>query len=219
MYKPIRFDHDVPIFSRQDIDLYGLPEEILRIWRYQVVEAPSCKDYVLDFQTEQEHNISTLKLFGISGKYTKKHLYKRMDRFTRTMNNLLGHTPPPDTVIEVVLDELVEQNPETIWRDAAVILSRNSLSKYEEKIPYILKCLGFPLITSKHNPYDIAPVFEQMSKNFDALPESDRKYFPKMRYVCVRLLLERNVKFGYDIPLVKTPSRLVILNDLFNKIR
>ena len=220
MYTPLRVEYGVPVFSIADIEQYGSPEEVHRIWQYQVVEISNHQEYVLDYRMSQDHCISTLKTFGLKGRFGKPvHIYKRMDRFTKTMNNLLGYTSPPEEIIEIVFDNLIEQDPNHIWESVEKILVKNKLSKYVEKIPWLLKTLGFPFITSKHNPFDITAAFEQMSTKFDLLPKTDRTYFPKMRYVCIRLLSEMGVEFGYHIPVVKTASRLVILNDLFNKLR
>jgi hypothetical protein len=44
---------------------------------------------------------------------------------------------------------------------------------------------------------------------------STRKYFPNLRYVALRLLVDHGAVFEYDVPLLKTKRKLKGLDELY----
>jgi len=59
--------------------------------------------------------------------------------------------------------------------------------------------------------------FIQMSEKFDRIKHSlERKYFPCLRYVAIRLLDIYGADFQYYIPIVKTPCKVEPLAEIFN---
>lgn len=47
---------------------------------------------------------------------------------------------------------------------------------------------------------------------------STRKYFPNLRYVALRLLVDHGAVFEYDIPLLKTKRKLKGMDELYQSL-
>ena len=65
---------------------------------------------------------------------------------------------------------------------------------------------------------EIEQEFQRISKKFDD-SGMDRKYFPKLRYVALRMIMDYGGTFRYKIPLVKTDCKIKPLDFIYNKLR
>jgi hypothetical protein len=173
----------------------------------------------------------------------KVHRYDRVERFKTVLMHLLGgRGVVPKEVLERVEDEIIRYSVQTVWLDVQKILRKNGNfwyknfeqfrlisrseiltklgdGKYFNRIPYILRFLGFkPKIVFTGSIVDLCMIdFVKMSSRFDAIKDglTERKYFPSLRYVALRLLEIHGTTFEYEIPLVKTPCKVKVLDDIF----
>jgi len=59
--------------------------------------------------------------------------------------------------------------------------------------------------------------FMKISSQFDDL-KIPRKYFINIRYIVIKMLKRANVKFEFDVPLVRTKRKLRPLESIWNLI-
>jgi len=83
-----------------------------------------------------------------------------------------------------------------------------------------MKCLGFNdlVVGAEGVVGDIEEEFARISRKFDS-SGMPRKYFPKLRYVGIRLLVDYGASFNYMVPLVKTDCKIKPLDFIYNKLR
>lgn len=153
----------------------------------------------------------------------KIHRYDRVERFKTVLMHLLGgRGSVPLDVLQDVENRVVRFSIQTVWLDVQKILRVNGYGKYFNRIPYILRYLGFkPKIVFSGSIVDLCMQdFMRMSVKFDRIKSDleERKYFPSLRYVALRLLEIHGTTFEYEIPLVKTPCKVQVLDDIFNKL-
>lgn len=217
MYSPVKEEENIPFFSSLDIEQYGMPE-LYGYHTYRVIESRET-EMVLDFVQCQQYGVEDPTTPVRKNRSTRPvHHYNRMDRFNSSMTNLLGYGNVPEHVTEIVLEELVIHEKEDIWESIEVILKKHKLQKYVDRIPTILRILGYEFMTTPVSTSKVESTFQMMSEKFD-LKQTDRKYFPKMRYVCLRLLIEQGAFFGYNIPLIKTNCKIKPISDVYNILR
>lgn len=46
----------------------------------------------------------------------------------------------------------------------------------------------------------------------------DRKYFPNLRFVALKLLIKHGAVFDYDVPLLKTRRKLKVLEEAYSSL-
>lgn len=206
-YKPIRWEDNVPVYSCQDIDDYG-PPDVYGVWNYLAV---STREFECPLTTEWNDEV---QFFA----ETKKiHHYCRIQRFRSILLRLLGQRGYiPSEVLQDVQN--FDEHPSRVWRSVRQLLKKHGHSKYYNCIPGILAMLKYPFkLEFKWNDiYKVQKEFLKISNKFNELSLDDRKYFPNMRYIALRLLARQNAVFEYDIPLVTTKSKLKLLDNLFN---
>lgn len=206
-YKPLRYEYDVPVYSCQDIDDYGVPD-IYGVWDYLAV---SSREYesplTLEWKDEVQFFAETKKI----------HHYCRLQRFKGVLFRLLGQRGYiPQEVLDDVRD--FDTRPHKVWSSVRELLKKNGHAKYYNCIPGILTMLKYPLKLnfSWENIYIVQQQFAHISSKFNSLTLENRKYFPNLRYIALRLLIKENAVFEYDIPFVTTKSKLKSLDSLFD---
>ena len=78
--------------------------------------------------------------------------------------------------------------------------------------------LGLPYRIRVNNPLDLVNDFMAFNTAFIALPNNDRKYFPNLRFICLKMLERHDAEFGFRIPLIRTPRKLKPLQDLWTQL-
>ena len=206
--QPFRIDQDqIPCFTSQQVDDYGFPEH----WGYEVyriIENRDCQNYVTDFKLEQSYYKRPI------------HRYNRRQRFETTLQQLLGEKGKvPDHIITVIQHHL---NPnKNLWDQVRAMLKHYKLRIYYNRIPYIIqKCTQKqPVQWSKSNDQ-----YRAMMEDFDKIcfifdqqkHQFQRKYFPNMRFIALKLMELHGITLTYPIPLTRTLRKRKDLEMIWN---
>lgn len=110
---------------------------------------------------------------------------------------MLGKGKVPFEVYETVMDQISFDGEESMWGDISSILSKSGNWRYVNRIPTITTMLGYNPFFETRKVEFILERFDKASARFDYLKDrnelGDRKYFPNLRYVALRLLAEHEV--------------------------
>lgn len=217
---PVRVEHDVSYYTTEQIDLYGFPDT-WGVYNYLVISSLNYeKPCMTDWKYEQ-YMFGTLRPI---------HRYSRLKRFQSTLYQLLGFLflikgLRGDVSAKVVKDiskSGYNKDPSHIWDSIRFYLKKNGLRKYYNRISTIIAMLGLPfrikfpdcnefLLRMSNN-------FLKISSQFDSLSVK-RKYFINIRYIVIKMLLKENVKFEFEIPLVRTKRKLRPLDNIWSLIK
>lgn len=205
-YTPVRLENNIPTYSSSDIELYGLPD-YYGIWQYMVIETRETSWPLV-------HDYAPI----MSG---PRHLYDRIERFDTIVRYLCGGGKVPEHVVEFIEDNLWDNNPQTMFTSVQALLRKKKWGRFTNRIPTILENFGYrPVIIRPRGGILVSDVllkFREMSLKFDQQPKTPEwKYFPNMRYVALRLLQMNGVTFNYTLPLIKTASKVAVLEHKFD---
>jgi len=144
------------------------------------------------------------------------HRYNRLERFKNTLDQLLGcRGNVSDDVMELM--EGVQVN----WENIRRVLKQNKLPKLYNQIPLIIRKLGFGNcieFENFHQSYiEILKEFNQIHYNFNQLQNCNRRYFPNLRFVALKLIEKYGGKFLFDIPFIRTKRKYKILETIINE--
>ena len=105
----------------------------------------------------------------------------------------------PDEVVE--LCEGCDLRASHIWASIQSILKKNGLRRYYNRIGQIIWRMTRLKIT-----FENTRILERLVEEFRQMKftHGTRKYFPNLRYVALRLLVDHGAKFEYDVPLLKS---------------
>ncbi len=205
--KPVDYWHNVPVFSSDDIEIYGQPD-YYGYDDYYVVETDAT---ARPLQSDYLYN-STITFRPI-------HRYNRIERFNFTLSYLVGYK---GTVPQKVLDACCHIIPtkETVWDDIKLILKKNKWNIYYNRISLIINSLGITITENLTNSIyqSILQDFQSLNSLFEKSKRKEwgRRYFLNLKYVALKLLQKYNVTFRVDIPLIKTQRKLKVLNDFWD---
>lgn len=198
------------------------------------------RDYVLGYSDEIYYFGKTIKSkdglrHDMSGSGRPIHRYVRLTRFKETLNQITGMAGEvPEPVLDFISKRISTKT--NIWNSIRCIL-KNTLfeipiyykrskivfkikkvygRKYYNRIPYIIRRLGFDNgVVIDYNVYHfIIQDFKDLENSFQKL-NSDRQYFPNLRFVCLKLLCKYGITFNFNIPLLRTKRKLLLLEDLW----
>jgi len=202
--KPFRVDDDgIPLFTNLQIDDYGLPEH----WGYEIYRVVESRqgNFVSDYKLEQERY------------FRKIHRYCRLSRFKTCLLNLLGERGKIPAHVMMMVKTYLKPNSADKWNDCRRILKQFKQRKYYDNIPMILKQLNygrlFKAITSEQLE-NIVNDFKCLSSRFEET-KTNRRYFPNIRYIVLKLLGQHGIEQNYPIPLARTTRKLKSLNQLW----
>lgn len=119
----------------------------------------------------------------------------------------------PDEVVE--LCHRCDLRATHIWASVQSILKRNGLRKYYNRIGQIIWRVARLKIKFNGNRVlsDVLEKFRTMKFEHET-----RKYFPNLRYVALRLLVDNGAVFEYDVPLLKTKRKLKGMDLLYSSL-
>lgn len=213
--QPIRFEGDLPIYTTDQVDLYGYPED-WGIEKYLVIEErESGHPMVTDFQMEMERR----------GALRPIHHYDRVERFQSILYQLIGSRGVvPRLVIQTIKLEGYDAHPDKVWNSIRNLLKKHNWSLYYNRIPVILEQLGYKrkINFNDQNAFvlHIMNEFRKISARFEQIkPQLERKYFPNLRYVVFKLLQENGAEFEYNIPFLRTPRKEKTMDELWLLLR
>jgi hypothetical protein len=205
--KPFKYDPDgVPVFSNLDIDDYGFPE-LYGFESYRVVESREAV-MVTDYKQEREYDIRT------------KHRYSRLARFKVCLLNILGERGGIQKHVLQMVRIYLKPESKDKWNDTRKLLKHFKQRKYYDQIPFILKSLSFgrafPQLTGDQLDAIITD-FKCLSDRFDRQKcDYERRYFPNIRFIVLKLLELHGIKPNYPVPFVRTSRKLKSLHCLWD---
>lgn len=213
--QPTRFEGDLPIYTTDQIDLYGYPED-WGVENYLVIEErETSHPMVTDYEMECERR----------GALRPIHHYNRVERFQSILYQLVGSRGVvPRLVVQTIRTEGYDAHPDRVWNSIRSILKKHNWSLYYNRIPIILEMLGYKRKISFQDPNafvrHIVNEFKKISSNFEILkPTLQRKYFPNLRYVVFKLLQENGAEFEYRIPFLRTPRKEKMMEELWSILK
>lgn len=218
---PLYFDNKgQAVFSTDQLDLYGLPEENGFTDTYWVIESPPILKY--DF--------STLQGLQNTGK-KPVHRYDRFERFTTCLKQLLGvrgvigksYHDIQDIMGEEIFNyERQYMPPCLLWSRLRKVLSKHKKSNFCNRIPNIAHTQGFNINMPKISQRLYGVIchdFEEMHKIFPRIKHLlKRKYFPSIRGVCLLLMERYEVPNILNIPIAHTKTKAYELRNTFLQI-
>lgn len=212
---PVRYEDGVPFYTSQQINLYGLPH-LFGIDQYQIIELyDDGHPQVTDYDMEQERR----------GALRPIHHYNRVERFEQILYQLVGCRGVVPRMIILHLKSVgYDRHPDRVWDSVRSILKKNNWSQYYNRIPIILDQLGFDrkINFGDSNAFvlNIVNEFRKISARFEELkPHLVRCYFPNLRYVAFKLLIEHGAVFEYKIPFLRTPRKEKVMDELWELLR
>ena len=205
--KPIRYEYDVPVFCSRDIEDYGWPEHH-GFLKYIVVESRQ-QEFVTDYKMEHSYDLIPI------------HRYSRLARFKSTLLKLLGeNTRVPIEIIEKCR-ELLNKDSQDLWNDTRKILKQHKWNKYYDHIPCILSRLGYFKILKITNEKfeEIINDYKSLCVKFDNNKHLyQRRYFPNIRFIVLKILEHHNLLHEYKIPFVRTDRKMQSLSLLWDQL-
>lgn len=201
------YDHDIPV----DVVPEELPEEYFE--EYWSDKDALNSDFHLDYDQEVDYHMNCKKL----------HRYSRKARFKFILFQLLGMSgTTPREVVRTVrrsLGKVVKTS--RIWNRTRAILKKHRLRKYYNRIPQIIK------LVSQKKPVGITSVkiqailddFFNLDYQFNnkLRGEWDRKYFPNLRFIALKLISKYDIHYPYHVPLIRTSRKKKYLENLFSQ--
>lgn len=192
--------------------------------------------YNMSFDAERPLALDAVTQFKYANR--RIHRYSRILRFRTTLAKLLGASGRiPDgersrrkpniyapRVLSTVWSDtgpaIFDYN--TAWNAVRTSLKKHGWRKYYDSIPLIIARLGgasWPPEAEKRFSA-IMQDFLQFNFAFNSRLRNvwNRRYFPSIRYIALRLLKLHRIRFPYRIPLARTLRKSRSLNELFNDL-
>lgn len=169
----------------------------------------------LDYDQEIHHAMN----------FKKKHRYSRKDRFRHTLYQLLGMSGEvPKRVVKIIKTELGPRSrKQKIWNDIRAILKKHKLRRYYNRIPSLIKsvCGLKPMLINSQKVTSILDTFFLFDYNFNILFQRkwDRKYFPNLRFIALKLINDNQIEYPYHVPLIRTSRKKKYLELLFKEFK
>jgi hypothetical protein len=201
--KPIRYESGIPFFSKSECAIYGLPD-YFGYTDYVVVDDEQ-PVYVHDYSSSIERRVRPI------------HRYNRNERFVFTLSQLLGLRGDIDGEILAMCAGC------KTWEDIRGTLQQNGKQRYYNRIPSIMNILRLPPpieIEITNNLFlEIVSDFKKCQQNFKQTNLIfERKYFPSLRFIAIKLLQKHGAVFDPDIKFIRTRHKLKSLDILWKWI-
>lgn len=144
------------------------------------------------------------------------HRYNRLERFKNTLDQLLGcRGNISDNVMELM------KNVKFNWEQIRKILKKEKLPRLYNQIPLICRKLGFGNCIEfedfQKSYIGILKEFNRIHYKFNLMKGDERKYFPNLRFVALKLVQKWGGKFNLKIPFIRTRRKLKILDQIINE--
>jgi hypothetical protein len=208
--QPIRYENELPVFTSDQIDIYGEPDETIYP-RYMVVEGPPI--YEVGFVEKQQ---TTLK---------KIHRYDRRARFKLQLQKILGCSPISRNRIGptlILIECYIEKDDPERYEKVQRMLLHYKLNRLLPYIPTILRMAGKDPLIDVKCPSEMLELlmddFKFFEINFFQAKDirQERKYMLNMKYLAYKLLQKRGIEVTF--PLLRTKRKIKVLDDIFNKV-
>ncbi len=107
------------------------------------------------------------------------------------------------------------------WESIRKILKNHRLPKLYNQIPLICRKLGFgnciEFIDFHKSYISILKEFNEIHYKFNLMKGDERKYFPNLRFVALKLIEKYGGKFNLKIPFIRTRRKFKILEKIINE--
>lgn len=205
--QPIRYDKDIAIFTTDQIDVFGEPD-LYGYYLYQVIEGQPTFATDFQFETNRERNRPI-------------HRYNRVERFEFTLAQILGlRGDVPYYVMAVMC--YADKTPEKAFNSIRAILKHYRYSKYYNRIPQIMFRLGigsvFEWDKTGQTYQNIINDFKQLHTIFETKEKRskwNRKYFPSLRFIAVKLLERYGATCNFPIDFIRTKRKQKLLKEIW----
>ena len=205
--RPHHYDGNVPVFTLDQIT-NSEPEQF-GFENYLVVDCQP--DYALNWEDEQ--NLQ---------KKRPVHRYCRKERFRFTLCQLLGSS---GRISPQICEHFKNMDLQDIPRNQLWNFLRSELKKkgwkIYNRIPGLVGEIGRSKarMTNMKAYQQILDDFEKMHIAWpDIKSEFDRKYFPNLRYVALKLMAKAGIEPVIEIPLTRTPRKQILLDEIYEKM-
>lgn len=206
--QPFKYDPDgVPCFTTNDVDDYGFPE----LYGFEIYRIIDSRDKIMvsDYKMEHQYDLRPI------------HRYDRIARFKSTLFNLIGERGNvPEHIVNLVGQYIKETKDP--WNDCRRILKHYKQRVYYNRIPFIINSLklgkgykvaGAEIIETMINKFKfLSDKFERSKKQLN------RKYFPNIRFIVLKLLEHYGIEPGYIVPQCRTTRKNKSLNILWDQL-
>jgi len=228
MLEPYRVDEfGVGYFKLASVQEFGRPEEWGWLGAYNVIaEEEDSHPRICTFKSSEAYHFI---------KPREVHHYCRISRFRSVLKHMMGlggfsTRKSLDTLDEIAFElpiNIKYTPPCLIWDAIWKLLKTNNISKYYSRIPTIIKKLKLGEFKSNNCVGVFIKVmddFKDMDRVFEQVKESmDRKYFPSLRFIALKLLKRHNFDMPIAVPYARTSIKVDRLEsdyDIFwNKLR
>lgn len=219
--RPLYIDSDgVAIFTTDQIEEYGLPEENNYRIPYQVIESPpqmmASFDQILHVEPVHPKPV---------------HRYDRFERFTTCLKQLLGIRgvigKSASDLFYIMRDENYQYERDympqwLVWEKLRKVLSKHKMSKFCNRIPKIAQADGFKIempMISRRMYRQICSDFQEMHNIFPKIKHKlKRTYFPNIRAMCLLLMERYKIPNVLMIPIARTTHKAKELRETFDFI-
>lgn len=205
--KPNKIDFDgVPVFTTRDIDDYGFPE----LYGYEIYRVVESRDLNIgsDFVLEQQRDWKPI------------HRYSRLARFKATLLNILGERGKLPTHVLLMIKTYLKPDAQDKWNAVRALLKHFKMRRYYDQIPTILKTVLNVRCFAPLNSEQIQSLyrdFQALSDRFERNKQKhQRKYFPNIRFIVLKLLELHGIDPILKIPKARTNRKLKSLDSLWN---
>ena len=214
--EPIRYEDGVAVFTNEQIDIWGEPDQ--KFQNYYVVDGQP--DYMTSYAAKDQSYLKAI------------HRYDRVARFDKTLHTLLGECTFDMKVKIATMTEMlnivktyVKDDSTNSYEETRKIFIHYGYKRFIPFIPTILIMTRkpFPLKIDRKN---LSETIQLVKEDFKMLErrffredgyKGERKYFPNLRYIAIKLLINRGVE-NVCMPLLRTKRKLVAMDLVFQKL-
>lgn len=209
MHKPEYYENGVPVFSKWQIDLFGVPNETSYLVLDDVVTyLPSYADienrienlqHVHHYDRVQRFNTIVLQIVG-DARITSKKGMKCIKKISKNLPPNIDLYPLP-----------------AIYEKVRHVMKIHGLKIYYNRIATILNEFNIANVRMHYTGELVNNVLQDFLKMhyafFKVRDQLKRTYFPNLKFVALKLLLKYGFSNPFNLKLAKTPARLQKLNN------
>lgn len=211
--QPYKFENQQAVFTSQQINNYGLPEDNGWDYPYIVIEEEADSHPL----TSSYESISNIRFKPV-------HRYCRISRFKIVLQQLMGDfgfsTKKSRDILSDVSFELPANisytPPCLIWDTLWHVLKSNKISKYYNRIPAIIKRLNLAKYVKNNRTIfmKVMDDFKDLDRVFNTVKtKMKRNYFPSLRFIALKLLCRHGYSLPINIPFARTPAKVKRLEE------
>jgi hypothetical protein len=215
--QPIRVDSKgKATFTKNQIDIFGFPTNHSS---YEVID--NDQEYTLSYEDEE----------NLKGQVKKVHRYSRTLRFRTLLFQLLNCVGFENRLSKEYIEEVKENLPDNIiytppsriWETLRTHLKGNNRRIFYNRIPALAADLDlfepYNIRNSTRKVNDILRDFDRLQKAFpDIKKDLDRKYFPSLRFIALKLFEKHDVELPFPIPKMRTAAKEELLEQDWIKL-